>query len=283
MVIKVTLQEAIKKVNNALSIEPKKEKFSVSYNCPKLKPGSNIVDVRAIVTEYSYDGKIISKSKSQSIIKVDLRKVTKIPSEVELESECSTQYFIDNVDIMNLQQREYQKIKKYCRAAIEVNKADRAAKLRGRATIFGDTEIHQCALSIHELCEWIEAIEHTDELRADEAQDIQQATVRLESILEKLGYEKKSFNTEMYENDKIAQKLDKKYDVHARSARAGAGKTKAQKENEIAEHRAPRMRNCDELLLVPLSESATTNTVSHTRQAFEAAKGRPVKPGKKKD
>ncbi|MFL9765088.1 hypothetical protein [Vibrio cyclitrophicus] len=279
----MTLQEAINNVNNALYIEPKKEKVSVSYNCPKLKTGSNIVDVRAIVTEYSCDGKVISKSKSQSIIKVDLRKVTKIPSEVELESECSTQYFKDNADIMSLQQREYQKIKMYCRAAIDANNAERTAKLRGRATIFGDTEIHQCALSIHELCEWIEAIEHTDELRADEAQDIQQATVRLESILEKLGYEKKSFNTEMYENDKIAQKLDKKYDVHARSARAGAGKTKAQKENEIAEHRAPRMMNCDESLLVPLSESATTNTVSHTRQAFEATKGRPVKPGKKKD
>lgn len=283
MVIKMTLQDAINNVNNALSVEPKKEKLSVSYNCPKLKLGSNIVDVRAIVTEYNEDGELAFRSKSQSIIKVDLREVTKIPSERELESNFSTQYFKDNLDIMSLQQREYAKIKKYCVAAIEVNRAERIEKLRGRATVFGDVEIHRCALSIHELCEWIEDIEDVDELRADEAQDIQQATVRLESILEKLGYEKKSFNTEMYENDKIAQKLDKKYDVHARSARAGAGKTKAQKENEIAEHRAPRMMNCDESLLVPLSESATTNTVSHTRQAFEAKKGRPVKPGKKKD
>ncbi|WP_050646840.1 hypothetical protein [Vibrio coralliirubri] len=278
----MTLQEAINNVNNELSVEPKKEKVSVSYNCPKLKIGSNIVDVRAIVTEYNDEAELAFRSKSQSIIKVDLRNITKVPSERELESDFSTQYFKDNSDIMSLQQREYQKIKMYCRAAIDVNNAERAAKLRGRTTILGDTEIHLCALFIHELCEWVEDIEDVDELKADEAQDIQQAATRLESILEKLGYEKSSFNTEKYKNDEIAQKLNKKYDVYVRSARASAGKTKAQKEKEIAGHRAPRMMNCDESLLDPLPESATQHTVSHTRQAFEAARGRPVKEGEKK-
>ncbi|WP_375749961.1 hypothetical protein [Vibrio sp. HN007] len=277
----MTLQEAIKNVNIELSIKLKKEKVSVSYNCPKLKSGSNIVDVRAIVTEYGEDGRQESRSKSQSIIKVDLRKIAKVPSEHELELEYSTKYFRDNADIMSLQQREYAKIKRYCVAAIAANRAERAAKLRGRAVIFGDTEIHQCAASIHELCAWIDDIEDVDELKADEAQDIQQAAARLESILEKLGYERRSFNTEKYENDEIAQKLDDKYDVFNRRTRVGKGITKEQKEGELKQQRADRMMNCDASAIDPLSDTVTINTVSNTRVAFEEAAGRKVKEGKR--
>ncbi|MEZ8579305.1 hypothetical protein AB6D24_05630 [Vibrio splendidus] len=257
----MTLQEAIINVNNALSIEPNKEKVSVSYNCPKLKAGSNIVDVRAIVTEYDEDGELASKSKSQSIIKVDLRKVTKIPSERELELDFSTQYFRDNADIMSLQQREYQKIKMYCRAAIEVNRAERIEKLRGRATILGDAEIHKCAVTIHEICEWIEDIEDVDELRADEAQDIQQAAARLEFIMERLGYGASSFNTEKYKNDLIAQKVHATYAVF---------------KGQNDETKIARFKNCDESFIDPLPESATRATVSTVRQVYEEACGRPV-------
>ncbi|MFC1234388.1 hypothetical protein [Vibrio sp. F74] len=263
----MTLQEAISNVNNELSTEPKKEKVSVSYNCPKLKTGSSIVDVRVVVAEYDEDGELTFRSKSTSIIKVDLRKVTKIPSERELESDFSTQYFKDNADSMSLQQREYAKIKKYCVAAIEVNRAERIEKLRCRATIFGDVEIHKCALSIHELCEWIEDIEDVDQLRADEAQDIQQAAARLEFIMERLGYGATSFNTEKYKNDSIAQKVHATYAVF---------------KGQNDETKIARFKNCDESLIDPLPESATRATVSTVRQVYEDACGRPVSDSPKR-
>ncbi|MEF1341253.1 hypothetical protein REH81_31550, partial [Vibrio rotiferianus] len=120
------------------------------------------------------------------------------------------------------------------------------------------------------------------ELRADEAQDIQQAVARLESILANMGYASNSFNAEKYQNDEIAKLVDGKYNINNRRIRASAGRTKEEKQTELDQDRAARFANCDEATLDALPTSATTNTVSNSRIAYEIACGRTVKEGRKK-
>ncbi|MEZ8170027.1 MULTISPECIES: hypothetical protein [unclassified Vibrio] len=87
----------------------------------------------------------------------------------------------------------------------------------------------------------------------------------------------KSFNVEKYQNDEISEFMNKKYDM----GRVIGGNNKKEKQSQLEQDCLARFTNCDESLLTPLSENATTNTASRSRALFEALRGRTVKAGKR--
>ncbi|MEF1339492.1 hypothetical protein REH81_22410, partial [Vibrio rotiferianus] len=92
-----------------------------------------------------------------------------------------------------------------------------------------------------------------------------------------MGYGCKSFNVKKYQNDEIAKFMDNKYDM----GRTIGGLDKLEKQSKFEQDCLARFTNCDESLLTPLPENATTNTISRARTTFEALRGRAVKVGKK--
>lgn len=57
------------------------------------------------------------------------------------------------------------------------------------------------------------------------------------------------------------------------------GLDKLEKQSKFEQDCLARFSNCDESLLTPLSENATSNTTSRVRGTFEALRGRAVKAG----
>jgi len=224
----------------------------------------------------------VNGGKSNSIIKIPLHELIKVPaSKKDVIEKCATEHFLH--EHMHLKTDYFEKLKPLCELAVLHNQLA-AQKFDARREKFeyeGGSMIYNSAKPIHELCEWLGEIESLEmkgvELKADEAQDIQQAAARLESILTNLGYESNSFNTEKYKNDQIAEKINNKYGIINRRNRDSAGKTKEQKQAELDRDRAARFANCDESLLEPIPSTATKSNVSPCRQAYELKCGRPVK------
>jgi hypothetical protein len=207
-------------------------------------------------------------------------------SRMEVVQLYATDYYNPEVHGMNmhLKPRYFEEMKPFLQYAI-LQKQISAKTLDKRRNKFEHTDgcmVYNSAKPIHELCDWIGEVEELGvvELRADEAQDIQQAVARLESILTNLGYERTSFNTEKYKNDEIAKAINNKYSLKNRKSKDGAGKTAEQKRADLARDRASRLKNCDESLLTPLPPSATQSGVSKFRIAYEEERGNPI-PKKK--
>ncbi|CDT06545.1 hypothetical protein VCR20J5_1240140 [Vibrio crassostreae] len=227
----------------------------------------------------------VNGGKSNSIIKIPLHELTKVPvSKKEVLERFATEHFIP--ELMHLKSDYFEKMKPLCELAVLHNQlaAQKFDDRREKFEYEDGSMIYNSAKPIHELCEWIGKVEERGvaELKADEAQDIQQAVARLESILTKLGYESDSFNTEKYKNDQVAEFVDKKYNIIRRRIAEGGGKSVKEKQAELDEQRAVRFKNCDESLLEPIPSTATKSSVSPCRQAYELECGRPVKEGKKK-
>ncbi|CAH8187941.1 hypothetical protein VAE151_130026 [Vibrio aestuarianus] len=215
----------------------------------------------------------VNGGKSNSIIKIPLHELIKVPaSKKEVIERFATEHFLP--ELMHLKSDYFEKMKPLCELAVLHNQLA-AQKFDDRREKFKHKDgsmIYNSAKPIHELCEWLGEIEGLEmkgvELKADEAQDIQQAAARLESILANMGYESKGFNIEKYQNDEIAEAVDKKYDIISRKNREGGEKTKAQKKAELDQIRAARFANCDEDLLDPISKSSS----SKCRDAYEQEK-----------
>lgn len=215
----------------------------------------------------------VNGGKSNSIIKIPLHELIKVPvSKKEVIERFATEHFLP--ELMHLKSDYFEKMKPLCELAVLHNQlaAQKFDDRREKFEYEDGSMIYNSAKPIHELCEWIGKVEERGvaELRADEAQDIQQAAARLESILANMGYESKGFNIEKYQNDEIAEAVDKKYDIISRKNREGGEKTKAQKKAELDQIRAARFANCDEDLLDPISKSSS----SKCRDAYEQEKER---------
>ncbi|MEZ8054199.1 hypothetical protein [Vibrio atlanticus] len=277
------------KLKNPSEIESENSEYSISYS--KVFPDIEDLDELATVKDKAVSLHIRALIKrgdevilSKPIITIPLHQLTKIPvSRKEVVQLYATEYYDPELHGMNmhLKPRYFEEMKPILQYTILQNQIS-AKTLDKRREKFEHKDgcmIYNSAQPIHELCEWIGEIEELGiaELRADEAQDIQQAAARLESILSALGYGPDSFNTEKYKNDEIAGFANEKYRVSNRKARKGGGKTLEEKQAELNKHMAPRFRNCDESRLEPLPSTATTNTVSQCRQAYELECGRPVK------
>ncbi|MDC5753655.1 hypothetical protein OPW41_16450 [Vibrio europaeus] len=227
----------------------------------------------------------VNGGKSNSIIKIKLHKLITAPtSKKEVIEKYATEYFLH--EHMYLKTDYFEKLKPLCEFAVLHNQlaAQKFDRRRERFEHSDGNMIYSSAKPIHELCDWIGEIEERGvaELRADEAQDIQQAVARLESILTSLGYERTSFNTEKYKNDQVAEFADKKYNIIRRRIAEGGDKSAKDKQAELDEQRAVRFKNCDESLLEPIPGTATKSSVSPCRQAYELECGRPVKEPKTK-
>ncbi|HFQ5220390.1 TPA: hypothetical protein ACGUTS_004292 [Vibrio vulnificus] len=277
------------KLNTPSEIKSDNSGYSISYS--KVFPKLHQLDELATVKDKKVSLHIRALIKrgdkvilSKPIITIPLHKLTKIPvtrKEV-VQLYAKPCYDPDLYGLgMHLKPRYFEEMKPFLQYAILQNQisAKTLDKRRERFEHKDGSMIYNSAKPIHELCEWIGKVEELGiaELRADEAQDIQQAAARLESILSALGYGLDSFNTEKYKNDKFAGFANEKYRVSNRKARKGGGKTLEEKQAELNKHMAPRFRNCDESRLEPLPSTATTNTVSQCRQAYELECGRPVK------
>jgi hypothetical protein len=215
----------------------------------------------------------VNSGKSNSIIKIPLHELTKVPaSKKEVIEKYATEHFLP--ELMHLKSDYFERMKPLCELAVLHNQlaAQKFDDRREKFEYEDGSMIYNSAKPIHELCEWIGKVEERGvaELRADEAQDIQQAAARLESILANMGYESKGFNIDKYQNDEIAEAVDKKYDIISRKNREGGEKTKAQKKAELDQIRAARFANCDEDLLDPISKSSS----SKCRDAYEQEKER---------
>ncbi|HHP0463335.1 TPA: hypothetical protein ACRZZI_000917 [Vibrio harveyi] len=225
----------------------------------------------------------VNSGKSKSIIKIPLHELTTVPvSKKEVLEKYATEHFLS--EHMHLKTDYFEKMKPLCELAVLHNQlaAQKFDERREKFEHKDGSMIYNSAKPIHELCEWIGKIESDDmhgvELNENEAEDIQQAMSRLESILSNMGYENKSFNVEKYQNDEIAEIVDNKYNI--RRAHADPDKTKEEKQIELERRRVKRFTLCKEEELEPLPQSATTNTVSPSRQAYEEACRRPVKEGR---
>ncbi|MDF4819807.1 hypothetical protein P3547_19970 [Vibrio parahaemolyticus] len=227
----------------------------------------------------------VNNNKSNSIIKIPLHELIKTPiSKKEVIEKYATEHFLP--ELMHLKSDYFEKIRPLCELAVLHNQlaAQRFDERREKFEYKDGNMIYSSAKPIHDLCDWIGEVEErrVAELQADEAQDIQQAVARLESILANMGYASNSFNVEKYQDDEIAEMIDSKYNINNRRIRASAGKTKEEKQIELDQDRTARFTNCDETALDALPESATTNTVSNSRIAYEKACGRIVKEGGKR-
>ncbi|EHH1179030.1 hypothetical protein WB533_003385 [Vibrio vulnificus] len=254
--------------------------IKVWYQLRPPKNNGKSISVRGTVLEND------SEISSEVIIRIPLNKITIVPrTKYDIERLYSTEHF--QPDIMAIKDSYFDKIQVYCRLAVKENLERIANKERGTVTLENGDTIHQFAAPIHHLCETIGQIERADgsrtadsrglELKADEAEDIQQALARLESILSNMGYGYKSFNVEKYQDDEISKFMDKKYDT----GRVIGGNYKKMKQTQFEQDCLTRFSNCDENLLTPLSASATTNTTSRSRATFEASKGRTLKTGQR--
>ncbi len=289
----MTIEEQAIALRNKLKtpseIESESSEYSISYS--KVFPDIEDLDELATIKGKAVSLHIRALIKrgnevilSKPIITIPLHQLTKMPvSRMEVVQLYATDYYNPEVHGMNmhLKPRYFEEMKPFLQYAI-LQKQISAKTLDKRRNKFKHTDgcmVYNSAKPIHELCDWIGEVEELGvvELRADEAQDIQQAAARLESILSALGYGLDSFNTEKYKNDEIAGFANEKYRVSNRKARKGGGKTLEEKQAELNKHMAPRFRNCDESRLEPLPSTATTNTVSQCRQAYELECGRPVK------
>ncbi|MGI9948581.1 hypothetical protein [Vibrio hyugaensis] len=256
------------------------ENIKVWYQLRLPKNNGKSISVRGTVID---NDSVVS---SEVIFQIPLDAVTTIPcSKYDIEHRYATEYF--QPDIMSLKDSYFDKIQVYCRLAVKENLENVANKERGTVTLENGDTVHLFAAPIHHLCETIGQIERVDgsrtsdsrglELKADEAEDIQQALARLESILSNMGYGYRSFNVEKYQNDEISKFMDKKYDM----GRTIGGLGKKEKQSKFEQDCLARFTNCDKSLLTPLSENATSNTTSRVRATFEALRGRAVKVGKK--
>ncbi|PWF68431.1 hypothetical protein CCD93_10300 [Vibrio sp. T21] len=278
------LMLSVIEANKIISEMDKKKHHSknikVWYQLRPPKNNGRSISVRGTVLEND------SEISSDVIIRIPLNKITIVPrTKYDIERLYSTEHF--QPDIMAIKDSYFDKIQVYCRLAVKENLERIANKERGTVTLESGDTIHQFAAPIHHLCETIGQIERADgsrtadsrglELKADEAEDIQQALARLESILSNMGYGYKSFNVEKYQNDEISKFMDKKYDM----GRTIGGLGKKEKQSKFEHDCLARFTNCDESLLTSLSENATSNTTSRVRVTFEALRGRAVKVGKK--
>ncbi|MCE3220172.1 hypothetical protein G5C64_15180 [Vibrio diabolicus] len=223
----------------------------------------------------------VNGDKSNSIIKIALHELTKVPSsKKEVIEKYATEHFLP--EMMHLKSDYFEKMKPLCELAVLHNQlaAQKFDERREKFEHKDGSMIYNSARPIHELCEWLGKIEIMEtkgaELKADEAQDIQQAKARLESILANLGYESNSFNVEKYQNDEIAEMVDNKYNIKNRKIRASADRSKEEKQIELDRDRASRFTNCDESLIDPLPSAVKTRDVSPCRQAYERLPGRTV-------
>ncbi|WP_038222362.1 hypothetical protein [Vibrio mediterranei] len=161
-----------------------------------------------------------TRSKQKNIINIDMRSINCVPTEVECEKYHSTDFFKENSDVLSLQSREYEKIRQYCKAALEARRREQAQQGRGRE-IEGDILITECAKPIHRVCDWIGHIEGIDELHPLEAQSLLQAVFRLEEILKARGLDSASLHKLKSEftmaNDKIAKKIHEKWQVSGKT------------------------------------------------------------------
>ncbi|ROQ79723.1 hypothetical protein [Vibrio crassostreae] len=294
----MTIEEQAIALRNKLKtpseIESESSEYSISYSkvfpdiedldeLAKVKDKAVSLHIRALIKRG--DEVILSKP----IITIPLHQLTKIPvSRKQVVQLYATEYYDPNLHGMNmhLKPRYFEEMKPILQYAIFQNQIS-AKTLDKRREKFEHKDgcmIYNSAQPIHELCEWIGEVEELGiaELRADEAQDIQQAVARLESILANMGYASKSFNVEKYQDDEIAESVDSKCNINNRRIRKDASKSKEEKQAELDQDRAARFTNCDEANLDALPTSATTNTVSNSRIAYEIACGRTVKEGRKK-
>ncbi|WP_102402243.1 hypothetical protein BCV09_09265 [Vibrio cyclitrophicus] len=219
-------------------------------------------------------------NKSNSIIKIPLHELIKTPiSKKEVIEKYATEHFLP--ELMHLKTDYFEKIRPLCELAVLHNQlaAQRFDERREKFEHKDGNMVYNSAKPIHDLCDWIGEVEERGvaELQADEAQDIQQAVARLESILAKMGYASSSFNIEKYQNDEIAEMIDSKYNINKRRIRASAGKAKEEKQMELDRYRAARFTNCDENLIDPLSSTVKAKDVSPFRRAYEALRGRIVR------
>lgn len=292
----MTIEEQVialrNKLNTPYEIKSDNSGYSISYS--KVFPKLHQLDELATVKDKKVSLHIRALIKrgdkvilSKPIITIPLHKLTKIPV---TRKEVVQLYAKDCFDPdlyglgMHLKPRYFEEMKPFLQYAI-LQKQISAKTLDKRRDKFEHTDgcmVYNSAKPIHELCDWIGEVEELGvvELRADEAQDIQQAVARLESILTNLGYERTSFNTEKYKNDEIAKAINNKYSLKNRKSKDGAGKTAEQKRADLARDRASRLKNCDESLLTPLPPSATQSGVSKFRIAYEEERGNPI-PKKK--
>ncbi|RZR30904.1 hypothetical protein [Vibrio vulnificus] len=294
----MTIEEQAIALRNKLKtpskIESENSEYSISYS--KVFPDIEDLDELAAVKDKAVSLHIRALIKrgdevilSKPIITIPLHQLTKMPvSRKEVVQLYATDYYNPELHGMNmhLKPRYFEEMKPFLQYAILQNQisAKTLDQRRERFEHKDGSMIYNSAQPIHELCEWIGEVEELGiaELRADEAQDIQQAVARLESILANMGYASNSFNAEKYQNDEIAKLVDGKYNINNRRIRASAGRTKEEKQTELDQDRAARFANCDEATLDALPTSATTNTVSNSRIAYEIACGRTVKEGRKK-
>ncbi|MEZ8167735.1 MULTISPECIES: hypothetical protein [unclassified Vibrio] len=165
--------------------------IKVWYQLRPPKNNGRSISVRGTVLENN------SEISSEVIIRIPLNKITIVPrTKYDIERLYSTEHF--QHEIMSLKDTYFEKIQEYCKLAVKENLERIANKKRGTATLENGDTVHQFAAPIHHLCETIEQIERADgsrtddsiglELKADEAEDIQQALARLESIMSNMGY-----------------------------------------------------------------------------------------------
>ncbi|MDF4346811.1 hypothetical protein P3435_03675 [Vibrio parahaemolyticus] len=295
----MTIEEQVialrNKLNTPSEIKSDNSGYSISYS--KVFPKLHQLDELATVKDKKVSLHIRALIKrgdevilSKPIITIPLHKLTKIPV---TRKEVVQLYAKDCFDPdlyglgMHLKPRYFEEMKPFLQYAI-LQKQISAKTLDKRRDKFEHTDgcmVYNSAKPIHELCDWIGEVEELGvvELRADEAQDIQQAVARLESILTNLGYERTSFNTEKYKNDEIAKAINNKYSLKNRKSKDGAGKTAEQKRADLARDRASRLKNCDESLLTPLPPSATQSGVSKFRIAYEEERGNPIPKKKERE
>ncbi len=294
----MTIEEQAIALRNKLKtpseIESENTEYSISYS--KVFPDIEDLDELATVKDKAVSLHIRALIKrgddviiSKPIITIPLHQLTKIPvSRKEVVQLYATDYYNPDLHGMNmhLKPRYFEEMKPFLQYAILQNQisAKTLDERRERFEHKDGSMIYNSAQPIHELCEWIGEVEELGiaELRADEAQDIQQAVARLESILANMGYASNSFNVEKYQDDETAKFIDEKYNINNRRIRASADKTKQEKQAELNQDWTARFTNCDEANLDALPASATTNTVSNSRIAYEIACGRTVKEGRKK-
>ncbi|MBT2925863.1 hypothetical protein PN39_08230 [Vibrio anguillarum] len=215
----------------------------------------------------------VNGGKSNSIIKIPLHELIKVPvSKKEVIERFATEHFLP--ELMHLKSDYFEKMKPLCELAVLHNQlaAQKFDDRREKFEYEDGNMIYNSAKPIHDLCDWIGEVEERGvaELKADEAQDIQQAVARLESILSNMGYESKGFNVKKYQDDQIAHFVDEKYNVARRRVAEGGDKSTKEKQAEINRSRAARFTNCDENLLEPISKSTT----SKCREAYELEKER---------
>ncbi|MDW1924892.1 hypothetical protein R7Q39_05590 [Vibrio sp. 947] len=280
------------KLNTPSEIKSDNNGYSISYS--KVFPKLHQLDELATVKDKKVSLHIRALIKrgnevilSKPIITIPLHQLTKMPvSRMEVVQLYATEYYDPELHGMNmhLKPRYFEEMKPILQYAILQNQISaKTLDERREKFVHKDSNmIYNSAKPIHELCDWIGEVEELGvaELRADEAQDIQQAVARLESILTNLGYERTSFNTEKYKNDEIAKAINNKYSLKNRKSKDGAGKTAEQKRAVLARDRASRLKNCDESLLTPLPPTATQSGVSKFRIAYEEERGNPI-PKKK--